>query len=168
MKDNCALISIETDLMGGQDRLKFLMQQLQEMGRVAQTSSIYKKYRNHRSEDLNSNLVLAIKWLTEKNLDEVFCFLTKLETDKEKVLGGNREALSILAFNQELLLMPGQNIPHPKLHTDPLTLRCAAEAWSDYKHPVLGQTLNELVRCSDPVREVEFFAQGKSLFSNEI
>lgn len=167
MKKHSSLIWISTDLMAGSTRLKELIQQISEIGAIQQVSSIYKKYLNQRSEDLNSNLVLVLRIGTDHSMEEVFALLQGLEQSKEAQFGANTEGLALLAFDQEVRMMPGQNLPNPKLHVDPLTLRCAAEAWGDYHHPVLGQTLQELVRFSDPLRHVEFFAQGRSLFSTE-
>jgi len=167
MSKHSALIWISTDLMAGTARLVYLIQQLQELGEVAHMSSIYKKFLSERSEDLNSNLVLVVRLSTSRDLEDIFVILQSLEKNKEVTLGANPENLVLLAYDQEIRMMPGQNLPSPKLHTDTLTLRCAAEAWADYHHPVLGQTLQELVRFSDPLKHIEFFAQGRSLFSME-
>ncbi len=167
MNQHSVLISISTDLMAGNDRLKYFIHQFREIGEIVQTSSVYKKFLSERSKDLNSNLVLVLRLNTERDRDEVFALLQKLEQKKETALGASPESLILLAFDQEIRMRPGQNLPHPRLHTDTLTLRCAGEAWPEYTHPVLGQTLQELVRCSDPLKHVEFFAQGRSLLSTE-
>jgi hypothetical protein len=167
MKAHSALIWTSTDLMAGLDRLKTRVQQLADVGDIARVSAVYKKFLSHRSEDLNSLLVLAIRLNTDLGSDQLFAILQSLAKNDEPTSGGENESLILLAFDQEIRLMPGQNLPHLKLHTDTLTLRCAAEAWGEYQHPVLGQSLQDLVRFSDPLIHVEFFAQGRSLFSTE-
>jgi 7,8-dihydro-6-hydroxymethylpterin-pyrophosphokinase len=167
MKKQMALISLSTDLMAGPARLRTLVDALAEMGDITQVSSIYKQFRSHGTADLNFNLVMVLKLNTDRDLEEVFALLQSLEQTQPAGFGSQPEALSLLAFNQEIRMVPGQNLPNPSLHTDPLTLRCAAEVWGGYRHPVLGQTLQELVRFSDPLTQAEFFAQGRSLFSTE-
>jgi 7,8-dihydro-6-hydroxymethylpterin-pyrophosphokinase len=167
MKSHSALIWTSTDLMAGLDRLKVRIQQLESVGDIARVSAVYKKFLSHRSEDLNSLLVLAIRLNTDLESEQLFAILQSLEKNDEPTAGGENESLTLLAFDQEIRLMPGQNLPHLKLHTDTLTLRCAAETWGEYQHPVLGQSLQDLVRFSDPLKHVEFFAQGRSLFSTE-
>jgi 7,8-dihydro-6-hydroxymethylpterin-pyrophosphokinase len=167
MNPHSVLISISTDLMAGNERLQYFIQQLREVGEIVQTSSVYKKFLSERSKDLNSSLIVALRMETERDRDEIFALLQKLEQKKETSFAASPENLILLAFDQEIRMRPGQNLPHPKLHTDTLTLRCAGEAWPEYTHPVLGQTLRELVRCSDPLKHVEFFAQGRSLLSTE-
>ncbi len=167
MKTHSALIWTSTDLMAGLERLKSRIQQIGSVGDIVRVSSVYKKFLSHRSEDLNSLLVLAIRLTTDLPSDQLFAILQSLEKNDEPASGGEHESLILLAFDQEIRMMPGQNLPHIKLHTDTLTLRCAAEAWEEYRHPVLGQTLQDLVRFSDPLKHVEFFAQGRSLFSTE-
>lgn len=160
------LISITTDLMAGVTRLEKIIAELKQMGEIAAVSSIYKKYLNQRSEDLNSELVMVLKLEAEKEFEVVFQFLRRIE--KQYQSGSSTTALILLSFDQSIRLFPGQNLPSPLLHMDPLTLRCASEAWGSYEHPVLGQTLNELVRSQKPLAHVEFFAQGRSLFSSEL
>jgi 7,8-dihydro-6-hydroxymethylpterin-pyrophosphokinase len=168
MKKQTVLISISTDLMAGPARLRVLVEALTEIGDVARVSSIYKQFRSHGTADLNFNLVMVLKVNTNHGFEEIFALLQSLEQSKPAGFGSQPEVLSLLAYNQEIRMVPGQNLPHPYLHMDPLTLRCAAEVWGDYTHPVLGQTLQELVRFSDPLTQAEFFAQGRSLFSTEL
>lgn len=110
---------------------------------------------------------MVLRLNTALEMNELFDGLQTLEGNRDVAFGGTQENLLLLSYDQEIRMMPGENLPSPKLHTDTLTLRCAAEAWGDYRHPVLGQTLQELVRLSDPLKHVEFFAQGRILFSGE-
>ncbi|MEZ0392664.1 MAG: hypothetical protein ACAH59_10635 [Pseudobdellovibrionaceae bacterium] len=161
-----SLIWISVDLMAGLSRLQKVIHQFQSLGEVTEVSSIYKKYLNQRSEDLNSELVLVAKVDTTKNLEDIFHFLHT--TENQQRLSSPSLNLILLTIDGMVRLFPGQNLPSPLLHTDALTLRCASEAWGDYIHPVLGQTLNQLVRSMQPLSHVEFFAQGRSLFISEL
>lgn len=159
-----ALVSIYMDFIGGQDRLQTVVTSFRKIGKIAGISSVYKKYLHGRTEDLNSELVLALQVETTQDLAETFAFLKELESLNR---GRARGQFVLLAFDHEIRLVPGENLPSPLLHTDNLTLRCAAEAWGSYRHPVLGQTLNELVRSNQPLPHVEFYAQGRSLYLPE-
>lgn len=157
--NHTALISISVDLLAGKNRLEKVVSELKTFSVVSGISSIYKKYLNQRSEDLNSTLVLVLKVETELTDQDLF---EKLDEIEEKLPSASAV---LLCFDRLVRLTPGQNLPSPLLHTDPLTLRCASEVWGVYEHPVLGQTLNELVRSLQPLSHVEFFAQGRSLFT---
>jgi hypothetical protein len=156
------LVLIAIDLVAGQRRLKEIVHSLSEIGSVTGTSSVYKRFLTSRSEDLNSELVMVLKLQTEQFPEDIF--RTLHEKQQDLLRSGH---FVLLVYDNLVRLMPGQNLPSSLLHTDNLTLRCAAEAWGAYEHPVLGQTLNELVRSHEPLSNVEFFAQGRSLFSSE-
>lgn len=153
------LIRISVDLVAGASHLQTTVRELQDVGRMTAASSVYKRFLNSRMEDLNSELILVIKMETLKSESEIFQFL------KKKGNGGPRIGLSkpdsylLLAYDSATRLVPGENLPNPLLHQDSLTLRCASEAWGAYEHPVLGQTLDELVKFNQSVERTEFFSQ---------
>ncbi len=145
------LILLTTDFVHGIQEQQRILSEIQNFSKVLNTSSVYKRYLDFSADNLNSELVLVLRGETdfsEKHLQDA---ISKVSTD-----------LLLLALDQEVNMLPGNTLPHPLLHTDPLTLRCAAEAWGSYEHPVLGQTLNEIVR-SDRMEKVEFFAQGRAV-----
>lgn len=159
-----AMVSISIELTAGQARLKQIVSSFSEIGQIVGVSSVYKRFLTNRAEDLNSELVLVLKIETDLLPEEIFQFLNeKAQANVGRVSGH----FVLLVYDRQVRLMPGQNLPSALLHSDNLTLRCAAEAWGGYEHPVLGQTLNELVRSNEPLNNVEFFAQGRSLFSSE-
>jgi 7,8-dihydro-6-hydroxymethylpterin-pyrophosphokinase len=164
-KEKSSLILISMDLMAGLPRLQEIVSQLQELGEVQGISSIYRKFFNRRAEDLNSNLILAVRLCTELSIEKIFSSVQKIESQLQKNYPGQ---LVLLADAQEVRLIPGQNLPHPDLQTDALTIQCAAEAWPDFRHPILQKTLLELAKTREPLPQVEFFAQGKSLISAEL
>lgn len=164
-QSHAILIRISLDLIAGIPRLKKIISEFSGLGEITAVSSIYKRYLNQRSEDLNSELVLVTKLETQKTFEDVFHFLN--QTEARQKMSSPSVVISLLSFDQTVRLFPGQNLPSPLLHAESLTLRCASEVWGIYEHPVLGQTLNELVRSAQPLSHVEFFAQGRSLFSPE-
>ncbi len=162
--ESSALILCTMDFTSGETRLKSVIHALSRIGSIEAISSVYKKYLNNRQEDLNSDLVMALRLKTKLTPEELFHFLADLEKSSPPRA---RSYSVLLVYGSQIRLMPGQNLPSPVLHTDSLALRCASEAWGDYVHPVLGQTLNEIVRSKQPLSNAEFFAQGRSLFSME-
>jgi hypothetical protein len=161
IQTHIALISITLELTLGSQRLKEAVSTLEGIGQIIGVSSVYKRYLNYRMEDLNSELVVVLKMETEKTAEEIFRFLKGSQLQQ---IAPKAEACVLLAYDNQVRLLPGQNLPSPLLRSDGLTLRCAAEAWGSYEHPVLGQTLNELVRSNESLPQAEFFAQGRSLF----
>lgn len=160
MEENrTAIIFISTDFLSGLSRIKNVLREMSEIGELQRISTIYKKYRSQRSEDLNAVIVTAARWKLNMSEAEVFDLIEDIAAS---VTGGNTE-IFFLAATDTVRLVPGENLPHPLLHSDSLVLRCAAEVFGEYRHPILAQTLSELVFCSDPVIDVEFFDQGKGL-----
>lgn len=159
-----ALVLISVDLVAGLPNLQRIIQALSHTSAISSVSSVYKKYLNQRSEDLNSLLILAVQLSTELNQQEAFVEIRRIEADFQSQ---SLCSMSLLAYDADVRVLPGQNLPHPQLHTDDLTLRCASEAWGDYLHPILKKTLNEMTRSLQPLKHVEFFAQGRSLVPAE-
>jgi hypothetical protein len=154
-----AIVYISTDFLSGIPRLKEAVKSLESIGILTKVSTIYKRFRSHRSEDLNSTIVMATRWKLNVSESEVFDEI-ELAIQRENWSGSTD--IFFLAASDVVRLVPGENLPHPLLHTDSLVLRCAAEVYGEYLHPILDQNLAELVLCSDPVRDAEFFNQGKS------
>lgn len=154
-----ALIRISVDLVAGVSRLQTSVREIQDIGKVVSSSSVYKRFLNSRLEDLNSELILVIKLETLKSEAEMFEFLRKKGVSSPRVGLAKPDSYTLLVYDNSTRLVPGENLPNPLLHQDTLTLRCASEAWGAYEHPVLGQTLNELVKSSQRIDRTEFFSQ---------
>ncbi len=158
-----ALILISSDLVAGIDRLKKIGSEISELSEIQEISSVYKKFLNIRSEDLNSELVVVLKVQTAMTSENLFDCLKQHKSPRVHQQLTDYESLSILCYDDEVRMFPGQNLPSPLLHSDALALRCAAEVWGHYRHPVLKKTLNELVKSNPTLNHVEFFAQGNGL-----
>lgn len=158
-KQHRALIFISIDFVAGPKRLEDISIELGKIGIITSTSSVYKRYLNERSEDLNSELVMVMKVDTTKSAMELFALLRTAEKPRDPMKQARMETLSVLSFDQMTRMVPGQNLPSSLLQNDRLALRCAAEAWGAYEHPVLGQSLNEIVKSGKETAGVEFFSQ---------
>jgi 7,8-dihydro-6-hydroxymethylpterin-pyrophosphokinase len=71
--------------------------------------------------------------------------------------------IDLLVFNKDVIMLPNQTLPHPLMVSDTVLLRCASEVWGDYEHPILAQTLNEIVDSNRFFDKVEFYSQGSLL-----
>lgn len=117
-----ALFWISIDFMSGVNQLKEIISDVALIGDVIGTSSVYKKFINRRSEDLNSELSIVVKIETEKNQDEIFERIKEILKQRHLHRRENTENLVLLAFNQDVRLFPGENLPSPTLHTNPLDI----------------------------------------------
>lgn len=153
---------ITTDFNNGLKRIREVIKELKCIGRPVETSTVYKRFRSIRSEDLNALIVVALTIELEITEFEIYEALHHLERNHR----WSSTEILFLAAEKSLRLVPGENLPHPVLHTDSLALRCASEIMGTYVHPILGQNLIDLARSSHPVTQAEFFDQGKLLVSD--
>ncbi len=163
-----AIIYVSVDFVSGLKKMKNIINELRAIGDLQSCSTVYKKFRSRRAEDLNASIVMSTKWLLRASEAEVFEEIGRIMDFhlSENSWSGSLEIVFLAATNT-VRLVPEENLPHPQLHTDSLILRCAAEVYGEYHHPILDQSLAELVLCSDPVRDAEFFDQGRELAIGE-
>lgn len=159
ISDHFVLIFISIDLVSGEERLKNISRELRQAGTILAASSVYKRYLNERLEDLNSELVMVFKMQTKKSEMELFQLLKRIEKAPKQHQPGSSETILLLSYDQKTRMVPGQNLPNLLLHQDWLALRCAAEIWGTYEHPVIGKSLNEVVGSQLGLGSVEFFSQ---------
>jgi 7,8-dihydro-6-hydroxymethylpterin-pyrophosphokinase len=71
--------------------------------------------------------------------------------------------LHLLAFGQSVILDSRLTLPSPRLFEDSLILRCAAEAWGSYEHPIMQKTLEDLAQFAVTNLNVEFYSKSEEL-----
>ena len=159
-----SLIYISLDLVGGLDKAKALLQSLSEMGHVENVSSVYKRFLNKERVDLQAYMEFVIRYSSTMNVDQTLeKVLSLCEKGQPGLAQRSHQELVLLAFDNTILMSPRLTLPFPHLHTDPLVIRCASEAWGAYEHPIYQVTLSEIARSARPVHEAEFYLQGKTL-----
>lgn len=158
---NHALLSVTTQLSRGLAGLKQSLGAF-ESRRISKISSVYRRIDESTEGTLSSEVVVALSVSTPLELDPFRIWLEERRSEAP----GTRWLL--LAFNHEFHLDPRSPIPHPDLHLDPLILRCAAEIEGGFEHPVLGRSLQELVKSSQSSfgkTQFEFLSRGESLLA---
>lgn len=153
-----ALIHIATDLVGGVARSERMFETLQTQAHLEKVSSVYKRYLSSDRVDMKAQMELVCRLQTELEADPFLYFIENLD-DKIKI--------NLLVFDDLILMSPRLTLPYPELHIDGLIIRCAAEAWGSYEHPIYEKTLSEISRTAQPVHEAEFFLQGRNLIDIE-
>lgn len=159
-----ALVHIALDLVGGVDKAREILLALMERGELVAISSVYKRYLTPERLDLSARLEFVIRletpWGVEQALQQV---LSLCDPSSNPSLRKNRAELTLLAFDDLILMSPRLTLPYPQLHQDPLIIRCAAEAWGQYEHPIYQKNLSEISKTAAPAKQAEFYMQGKSL-----
>jgi 7,8-dihydro-6-hydroxymethylpterin-pyrophosphokinase len=159
-----ALIYIAIDLVGGVEKAKDILRKFTEFGEIAAISSVYKRFLTPERKDISARIEFVVRLETARTVDQVLHLI--LSYCQEGQPGLNRQSyteLTLLAYDDLILMSPKLTLPYPLMHQDPLVIRAAAEAWGQYAHPIYEKNLSELSRNAPPAQQAEFYMQGKSL-----
>ena len=159
-----ALIHIALDLVGGVDKARVVLEALTARGDLVSISSVYKRYLTTERLDSSARLEFVIRLETLWGVDQVLHLALSLcEKPPEGPLQKSHTELTLLAFDNLILMSPRLTLPYPQMHQDPLIIRCSAEAWGQYEHPIYHKNLSEISKTAGPAQQAEFYMQGKSL-----
>lgn len=162
-----ALVFLKVDLIEGTQGIKRILKPLSQHSKIVASSSIYKKFLTPAQDDLNAELWTVVKLETELYLYEFSDMLFNLQgqINQRQIVEGRRGRFttSLLTFEDEVNMAPNLTLPSPALHSEPLILRCAAEVWGEYVHPVVHTSLAELAKQIVRIHNVEFHSQGREL-----
>ncbi|NUN04313.1 MAG: hypothetical protein HUU57_01010 [Bdellovibrio sp.] len=151
-----ALIHVALELVGGVEKGKDILESLAARGDLVSISSVYKRYLTRERLDSSARLEFVIRLETLWGVDQVLHLALSL------CESGTAE-LTLLAFDNLILMSPRLTLPYPQMHQDPLIIRCSAEAWGHYEHPIYHKNLSEISKTAAPAQQAEFYMQGKSL-----
>lgn len=148
-------------LIGGNtgDRNEYLKQAIaairQEAGTVVQCSRLYETAAWGKTDQpafLNQCLLLHTTLAPESLLDCLLGIESKLGRIRSEKYGPRTIDIDILLFNQLILESPRLRLPHPELPNRRFALAPLQELAPHYRHPVLQQTITQLLTtCTDPL-----------------
>ena len=121
----------------------------QEIGQVSSRSSIYETAAWGK-EDQPGFLNIALGVATTLGAQEVLVRALNIEKDLGRVRlekwGARLIDIDIIFYGDEVISIAGQlEVPHPEMHKRKFVLVPMAEIASNYIHPVLNQTLPEIL-----------------------
>lgn len=158
------LVYIAVDLVGGQEKAKDHLRKLAECGEIVSISSIYKRYLTSEQQDLSARMEFVIRFETYLGVDQMLHLVLSLcEPEVSGLAQKNYSEVILLVFDDMILMSPRLTLPYPQMHQDPLIIRCSAEAWGQYEHPIYQKNLSEISKSAPSVKQAEFYMQGKSL-----
>ena len=161
---HAGLIYVSIDLVGGLEKARQILSKIADISEVTDVSSVYKRYMTRERVDFNARMEFVVRIETILSVEQTLYMLLSLrEQWVAQDMRRNHCELILLAFDQKAIMSPKLTLPYPGLHTDSLIVRCAAETWGGYEHPIYQKTLSEIAKAAAPVRDAEFHLQGKSL-----
>lgn len=145
------------------DRLKHLQDAVdlifREIGKVNSIAKVYNTLAFGFDGDdfLNTCLHVETDCSAEDVLDKLLQIETKL--GRSRTNSGTYEArtidLDILFYNDAIIATEHLKIPHPELQKRKFVLRPFHDINAQLKHPILGQTVSELLDVCEDKSEVE-------------
>ena len=127
------------------------------IGSIERSSQIYgSEPWGFHAEEMFSNqaLVLQTTLTPIEALDEALATEQEVGRDRaseqeEKALTGERYAsrivdVDVMFYDDEVIDTPRLRLPHPLLHLREFALQPLCEIMGDYRHPVLGKSLNTI------------------------
>jgi hypothetical protein len=147
------LVGFEIYNLEGFQKLKDAYFSFEKKFRLLSTSSVYKKYLSPQKVDLNSSIFFVT--LAETNFDE-------LKT--HQIISETSDKIRFLAYDSLVLMSPTLTLPDPALYKDIGILRCSAEIYGNYRHPILNKSLNEILSTVKSFEYIEFYSQGNELW----
>ena len=126
-----------------------------ELGPIITTSSIYKTAAwGIQNQPDFYNQVIVVN--TNYDVLTMLPILQQIETEMGRIRvekwGPRIIDIDILFYNDSIIDLPNLKVPHPEIQNRMFTLKPLAEVAENFIHPVLNQSLLELMRnCTDPL-----------------
>lgn len=129
-------------------------------GSVAQASDVYETQPWGKTDQENF-LNQALEVHTHLNAADLLTCLLQIEHQlgRERTIkyGPRLIDIDILLFNDDMIHTAGLRIPHPEMQHRRFALQCLADIAPHKMHPVLHQTIAQLLAaCADPLQVHKF------------
>lgn len=151
------MIGLLVDLNRGQKTVRQMTNEMSSIISFIAVSSIYKRSALSHRLGSSAELICVFKASTTLDLEQVSKALSSVQTQHPGA------QIKLLCYDKNVQMLPAQTLPHPALVQDKALLRCSSEVWGSYEHPILGQTLSEIVNLNGTFDDVEFYSQGSAI-----
>jgi 2-amino-4-hydroxy-6-hydroxymethyldihydropteridine diphosphokinase len=147
-KQHLLFLALGTNLGNREDNLREALQKLPPEVEVSAVSRLYETAPAYVL-DQPTFLNMAVKGQTVLSPTELLAYLKQLETEigrKKTIRYGPRKIdLDIIFYDDLILSTPDLVIPHPRLAERGFVLRPLADIAANFVHPILKQTVADLV-----------------------
>jgi len=141
-------LALGTNLGHRRQNLQDALQQLPPTVTITTISRLYETKAAY-VEDQPDFLNMVLKGQTELSPAMLLAYLKTLEIKigRQKTFryGPRQLDLDILFYDDVVLDTPGLQIPHPRLAERGFVLHPLHDVASDFQHPILGKTIQQLV-----------------------
>jgi len=149
------------------DKLAWLKKSIQkiydDIGEVSKVSHVYKTpaWGFDGDDFLNAVVEVQTRYTAEATLEKLLAIEHQLGRTRSS--SGNYEArtvdLDILFFGKETIQTSTLTVPHPKLAERNFVLKPLADLIPDFSHPILNQSLDQLLKNSQDNSKVEAISE---------
>lgn len=132
-----------------------MMELEQKVGKIIRHSSIYETAAWGKT-DQEPFLNQAIELETELSAEDLMSTLLSIETNlgrtRTEQFGPRTIDIDILLYDNIIQQCAHVTLPHPQLHNRRFALEPLSELIPEYRHPLLGQRIRDLLdTCNDPL-----------------
>ncbi|PWU17755.1 MAG: hypothetical protein C5B49_08315 [Bdellovibrio sp.] len=152
------LVGVRANLLEGLDPLFKLEEQARSQFVGVRLSNIYRAVKSSGTERWLAELWAVLRFDSDRSMDELLAWAEGCRNENL--------VLKILTYGSRVELNPRHPFPHPDLRRERIFVQCAAEVEPSFIHPILGQTLLQLVNSDRRSIMADFFAQGLNLHSS--
>ncbi len=101
---------------------------------------------------INQCLVVRTKLSAPALLQAILQIEKQLGREREVRYGPRTIDIDIIFFNNEIIIQPGLQVPHPQMQHRRFVLQCINDVAPQMKHPQLHKTITQLLaECTDPL-----------------
>lgn len=129
----------------------------ERIGKIAAKSSFYatEPWGNEEQEEYQNIALLCISELKPHSvLQEIHSIETSLGRERKNRWGARKIDIDIIFYDSEIIVESTLIIPHRLMHKRNFVLIPMLEIASDFVHPILGLSIEEIYMSSEDNKEV--------------